>query len=233
VLKRTPNVGAMIFELMPEQVAALGDDGLRRQLEAMHLLWEGRPDRPQAAKRAAARPPAFAGDPEPGDDVQAWEDALGALAIGMRPRGGLADELADDPGVGIVRTMVEAARSGSLVSSLRLSMRLLLLHEGEQGTRALMRGFWDSAPPQPFAGDEGLAFAAYLASTPLRLEFLDDVLAFELALLRASISGEATTVRFGADPAQLLGALSEGRMPQDVTVGDYEFEVTPQPAQQV
>jgi hypothetical protein len=126
--------------------------------------------------------------------------------------------------------MVEAARAGSLVESLRLSMRLLLLHEGEAGTRAIIRGFWDSAPPQPFAGDEGLAFAAYLASSPLELPFLDDVLAFELALLRASISGEATTVRFAADPAQLLGALAEGRMPEDVALGDYAFEVAPQPA---
>jgi uncharacterized protein (UPF0276 family) len=48
VLERTPNVGALIFELMPEQVATLGDDGLRRQLEAMHLLWDGRPS-PAAA----------------------------------------------------------------------------------------------------------------------------------------------------------------------------------------
>ena len=127
--------------------------------------------------------------------------------------------------------MVESARAGSLVTSLRLSMRLLLMHEGEAGTRALMQAFWDTAPPQPFAGDEGIAFAAYLASTPLDLPFLDDVLAFELALLRASISGETTTVRFGADPAVLLGALAEGRLPEQVAEGDYAFEVSPQAVQ--
>jgi uncharacterized protein (UPF0276 family) len=235
VLQRTPNAGALIFELMPEQVAALGHDGLRRQLEAMHVLWEGRPspgDRRDAG--AAPRAAAFGGDREPhsdgGDDVQAWEDALGALAIGLEPQDDLAAELAADPGVGVVRTMVEAARAGSLVTSLRLTMRLLLLHEGEDGTRALMRRFWAIAPPEPFAGDEGLAFAAYLASSPQRLPFLDDVLAFERALLRASISGEVTTVRFAADPAQLLSALAEGRMPQDVALGDFEFDVAPRGA---
>jgi hypothetical protein len=93
-----------------------------------------------------------------------------------------------------------------------------------------MQGFWDSAAPQPFAGDEGLAFVAYLASSPVKLPFLDDVLAFELALLRASICGEATTVHFAADSAQLLGALAEERMPDDVALGDYAFEVAPQPA---
>jgi uncharacterized protein (UPF0276 family) len=229
VLERTPNAGAVIFELMPEQVAALGHDGLRRQLEAMHLLWEGRP---APAGHVAKRPPppAFGSERDGGDDVRAWEDALGALAIGREPHGDLAAELAADPGVAVVRTMVDAARAGSLVASLRLSMRLLLLHEGEEGTRAIMRGFWDRAAPEPFAGDEGLAFAAYLASSPPKLPFLDDILAFELALLRASISGEATTVHFAADPAQLLGALAEGRLPEDVALGDYAFEVAPQPA---
>jgi uncharacterized protein (UPF0276 family) len=228
VLSATPNVGAIIFELMPEQVASLGDDGLRRQLEAMRLLWDGRPSAAHCSVPAASRAPEIRTATDGHDDVQAWEDALGALAIGLHPDSDLAAELADDPGVGIVRTMVEAARAGSLVTSLRLSMRLLLMHEGEQGTREIMQAFWDTAPPQPFAGDEGLAFAAWLPSASLELPFLDDVLAFELALLRASISGETTTVRFGADPAVLLGALAEGRLPEAVTAGDYAFEVSPQ-----
>ncbi len=230
VLACTPNVGAIIFELMPEQVASLGEDGLLRQLETMHVLWEG---------RSAARPePAATRSRAPelrtvaaGDDVEAWEDALGALAIGLSPEGRLGAELAAEPGVGVVRTMVESARAGSLVSSLRLSMRLLLMHEGEEGTRAIMREFWDTAPPEPFAGDEGVAFAAWLASTAVDLPFLDDVLAFELALLRASISGETTTVRFGADPAVLLSALAEGRLPEEVAAGDYAFDVSPQAVQ--
>jgi uncharacterized protein (UPF0276 family) len=227
VLASTPNVGAMIFELMPEQVANLGQDGLRRQLEAMHALWEARPARSDAGE-SSSRPALILDAPPTGGDVRAWEDTLGALAIGRAPEGDLAASLAADPGVGVVRTMVDAARAGSLVTSLRLSMRLLLLHEGELGTRAIMQGFWDTAPPEPFAGDEGLAFAAYLASAALELPFLDDVLAFELALLRAAISGESTTVRFATDPAQLLGALAEGRMPDGLRAGDYEFEVTPQ-----
>jgi len=229
VLQRTPNVGALIFELMPEQVAALGDDGLRRQLEAMHVLWEGRPAptaRPRPVDRAL--PPAFDGNG--GGDVQAWEDALGALAIGLEPPGELAAELAADPGVGVVRTMVQATRAGSFVTSLRLSVRLILMHEGEHGTRALMQGFWDGAGPEPFAGDEGLAFAEHLAARSPQLPFLADVLAFELALMRAAISGETTTVHFSADPAELLGALAEGRMPEDIPLGDYEFDVSPQAA---
>jgi hypothetical protein len=35
-------------------------------------------------------------------------------------------------------------------------------------------------------------------------------------------------VRFGADPAALVGALAEGRMKEDVTAGDYAFDVSPQ-----
>lgn len=233
VLTGTPNAGAMIFELMPEHVGRLGEDGLRRQLEAMHELWDARPSRADRARDVPARDraPAVGSVAKPGgDDVRAWEDTLGALAIGLEPQGDLAGELTADPGVGVIRTMVEAARAGNLVTSLKLSVRLLLLAEGEHGTRAIMQGFWDSAPPEPFAGDEGLAFAAYLLSHPPRLPYLEDVLSFELALLRASISGESTTVRFGADPAELLGALAEGRMPVGVRDGDYAFEVSPQPA---
>ena len=230
VLRWTPNVGAVIFELMPEQVAELGDDGLRRQLEAMHELWDSRPSPSHAPPSPARVQPSIvaAPDDDGAADVRAWEDTLGALAIGLDPDGPLAAELAADPGLGVVRTMVESARAGSLVTSLRLSMRLLLLQQGEDGTRALMQGFWATAPPEPFAGDEGLAFAAYLARTPLELPHLDEVLSFELALLRASISGESTTVRFAADPAQVLGALASGRMPEEVTAGDFAFEVAPQ-----
>ena len=35
-------------------------------------------------------------------------------------------------------------------------------------------------------------------------------------------------VRFCADRAQVLGALASGRMPEEVTAGEFAFEVAPQ-----
>jgi hypothetical protein len=229
VLRSAPNVRALIFELMPEYIARLGHDGLRRQLEAMHGLW--------GARRKLNRPPA-PGSPAwrgvsrrergpAGGDVRNWEDTLGALVIGLEPKGSLAHQLDADPGIGVIRVLVGEARAGMLTASLRLTVRLLLLHEGEPATRSLMEAFWKSAPPQPFAGDEGQAFAQYLRSMHAPLPCLEDVLSFELAVLAAAISGDATTVRFSSDPAELLGALADGRLPTEMVVGEYEFTVSP------
>jgi len=228
VLRRTPNVGALIFELMPEHIARLGDDGIRRQAEALHRLWDTRHRRRTNNAAPRVKPALADRTPEPdptGIDPRSWEDTLGALAIGRDVEGRLAEELEADPGLEIVRDLVSVARAGMLTASLKLTMRLLLLQLGEQRVREIMEAFWKQTAPEPFAGDEGLAFADYLHSRELAPPHLEDVLSFEVAVLRAAISGETTRVHFHADPGELLGALAEGRLPTS-TRHEYDLEIS-------
>jgi uncharacterized protein (UPF0276 family) len=222
---RLPNLGAIIFELMPEHVARLGEDGLGEQIEALRRLWATRSSKPNALL-AGASAPVIAERPSSPPDPQTWEDTLGAVAVGFDVGGELARELAADPGVAVVRELVGEARAGMVAASLRLTIRLLLLELGEAELRRLLGRFWATVPPQAFAADEGLAFGGYLQAAELTMPYLDDVLAFELAVLRASVADQVATVRFHADPDEVLGSLAAGRLPTAASDGDYALEVS-------
>lgn len=280
-LPRLPNLGAMIFEVMPDYVQAKGlsDDQLAAQLEAMQRLWRRR----EAAAGAApvrtgreAEPAADAGlasadthapeapladiaVPAAGADAAAallspspspaarWELTLGALANGRDPPPEAhVPGLAADPGVAVLRQLVESVRAGTLAEGLTLSWRLLVFTLGDAATGALMARFWRARWPQPFAADELQAFADFLqaemAAGRLAVPHLGSVLGYELAraqapqaalpsLPDATVPPDAAAlpqprwVRFGCDPLALLGALARGEPPGDLAPGEFELEV--------
>lgn len=61
------------------------------------------------------------------------------------------------------------------------------------------------------------------------IPYLDEVLAFERALIQALVAQENHLVRFRHDPLPLLQALREGRLPESVAIGNYEIEITSGP----
>ena len=234
VVPQLPRLGAIIFELMPEQISRLGVPGLRQQLVAMREIWMMRP---AAANgwRAPTWPPWSAAATatvdaqpriSPPPDPQMWEDTLGALAVGLTAEGQLCAELADDPGLGIIRDLVCEARAGMLAASLRLTLRLLLLSLGEAEVRSLLSRFWEGTTPNAFAATEALAFGTFLRERSPNVRFLEDVLAFEIAVIRAVVAGDTTTLHFHSDPDELLGALADGCVPRTVTGGDYPVEIS-------
>lgn len=64
-----------------------------------------------------------------------------------------------------------------------------------------------------FATSEAEGFASFLTGEELSVPFLDEVLAYECAILRARRSGDVGVVAFHHDPAQLLTALAAGELP--------------------
>ena len=58
-------------------------------------------------------------------------------------------------------------------------------------------------------------------SKGLRIPYLDEVLAYEHAILRASLYGEYSTVTFKHDPSVLLGGLQDGILDTPIPEGDY------------
>jgi uncharacterized protein (UPF0276 family) len=230
VLPRLPNLKALIFEIVPAclPARAIGQRELSAQLLALRRLWDQRKRRLQlacAAPRASAPGIAPAGQalPSPAE----WETALASRVLA--PDASAPDQPAidADPGVAVLRQLVAAVRSGTIVDSMTLSYRLIVLVLGEPAFVALLRAFWTTRPPEPFATEEALNFAEFLRTRALPVPHLDEVLAFELASHQVRMYAQAKTVRFTCSPLPLLMALRQARMPDFADHGEFALTIEP------
>lgn len=230
IIPRLPSLGALIYEILPQFVPLVGIETVRAQLKGLRGLWQARGSEVVPASVPQTVHTINAEMPSP----QAWEDTLGALVVGGETATDslLAADLAADSGVEVLRDLARTFRAGAVVANLKLSTRLLTLHGGELFYRKLLNEFWSTAPPQLFGSEEARAFAAYLAMRQLDVPWLEEVLAFELALIDMAISGKSVVVPFGCDPMPLLEALGERRMPEQLETGRFELELTPDSAVQ-
>lgn len=229
IVPRLPNLRAIIFEILPSFLPRLGLEGVAVQLEQLGEIWERRPQstsrrrcghahlQPILAQNCLANPLT----------PTTWEDTLGALVVGNPYQGKLATELTTDPGMRIFQRLVWDFRAGIIVSTLKRTTRLLLLHGGEELLRDLLTGFFRTFPPHLFASAEAESFAEYLDSQHLDLKYLAEILSFERAVIQTLITDETHTVRFPYDPQPVLQALAEGYVPSGVTEGTYEIDITP------
>lgn len=219
VVPQLPNLGAIVFELLASYLEPLGLDGVAEEVEKLAEIWALRGT--AVADRGVA--PAPAGTPAT-ISPREWEDALGALVIGRT----VASPLADDPGIPILRELVANFRSGMLVDALKLTSRLLILHD-QRLMPELLAGFFAASPPQLFASAEAEAFAAYVRARGLAIPHLDEVLAYECASLRVLLTGEPEQVRFAHEPYAVLLPLVDGRLPEAPPPGDFLVDVRPDP----
>src|SRR5262249_51648643 len=113
----------------------------------------------------------------------------------------------------LLRRLAEEVRAGMVVDVLPFTSRLLLLTLGTDGYRRLLERYWGRARPAIFAESEANGFAQFIRSEQVSLPFLNEVLNYESALLRARVNGDWSTVSFRHDPAELLAALAAGKVP--------------------
>ena len=227
VVPQLPNLGAVIFELLPQFIEPLGLDGVAEEMEKLHRLWELRDGRTRGvlAPRATPKAPTELGSAKSPTE---WEGALGALVIGREPVTPLAAELAADPGIAVLRELVQNFRAGSIVAVLHLTSRLLMLGRGKEFMQNLLTGFFATTAPALFASAEADAFAAYLRQHALgAVPYLDEVLSYECASLHALLDGESRLIHFDHDPDAILGPLIACRLPGQAAHGNYEVEVQP------
>jgi uncharacterized protein (UPF0276 family) len=203
VLPELSEVRALIFEIMPESVARFGIANVRREIEKLRRLWDGR-------RRS---------------DAREWEDALGALATGQPAHGPLAEDLAQDPGVAVLRDLVNAQRAGAAIDSLKLTTRLLRLSKGDDALKVQFEAHWSSAPPLIYGVEEAASFAEFLDRAQIDVPHFREVLALERALLRIHRGGAPEVVHFSCDPAPLLSALSEGRLPDELPAAQLSLRI--------
>lgn len=224
IIPRLPNLKALIFELFPSYLPVVGLGLFRTQLEGLHRMWDtrGSCSRTRIPLRRRSIEPTLESSVSP----QTWEETLGALVVGRDSSNSLAADFHADPGVGIIRELVEQFRASMVVRTLRLSSRLLMLERGVPYFEDLLSQYWRAKPPQPFAYDEAEGFAKFLADCHLDVPFLPEVLEYDRAVIATALDGQQRLIPFHADPLPLLRALGAGRKPSDITTGNFEVLLT-------
>ena len=230
IVPQLPNLKAIVFEVYASFLPQFGLDGVRAEMERLRELWQLRKPRATRTLRASdkrherLRHPTAAGV-----SVQDWESVLGELAIGRDSATALGQELAADPGVALMRSLIHEFRASMVVGVYRLSCRLMMLALSPNVFRAILEDFWAHEPPRQYSVSEAEAFMAYLRAKNLRLPQLTKVMEFEKAAMDTILEGKPHLVRFPADPFPMLNALAQGRLPDIIPQeGDYEIELTPE-----
>ncbi len=163
LVPQLPNLSAMVFEIVPERVDAIGLDAVAGQLQAMRGLWERR------GAAAVARPRNTLAADGPAIDPETWERMLGAALVGA-PHFHVAGALADwwaacEPGLDLYRTLAGEARASAVAAAAPQTTRALLASRGGGATRRILADFWRVAPPGQMAIDEARSFLRYLTET--------------------------------------------------------------------
>jgi uncharacterized protein (UPF0276 family) len=220
LVPRLPNLRAITFEMMDEAFGAGRCDfaGLHRQLVALRRIWATR------GTRVVRRPRVRGGEPAVGPAISPaeWETAVGLLATGLAPpttpyRGAaLAARLVHDPGIGVLRTLVDAVRAGTVVDALRMSTRLLSMAQGRATLVDALARHWRESSPRAIATDEAIAFGEFLLAQRLGIDGLDDLLRLEIAACRALADGAVVSVAMDHDPGETIEAVQQHRLPQRV-----------------
>jgi uncharacterized protein len=223
IVPRLPNLKAIVFELLPSHLPSVGAAMFRPQLEALHRLWDRRGGHVHTNPRTRTEP--HVADPAP--SPREWEETLGALTIHRHCSGSFAEELRRDPGIAIIREMVERFRGSMIVRTLRLSSRLIMLERGTAYFEQLLAAFWKLHPPERFACDEAATFAAFLREQKPYVPFLPEVLEYDRAVIDVALNGEERLIPFSTDPLPLLRALGAGRRPTAIATGNFEVRLTP------
>jgi uncharacterized protein (UPF0276 family) len=227
-IPKMPNLGALIFEILDDHVPSIGPGGVLEQLRKMHSLWALHGSEHELTVRAPSGSGARSGRAPGEDPVRSWERALGSLVIGREGGGELANRLRADPGLEVLRKLVDESRAGLISQGLRYTMSLLLGTLEPSDVHELLSEFMRLRPPEIFASAEAHAFASFLEGKSLSIPYLNDVLAFEHALIRAVLFQESSTVLFEHEPTALFESLDAGRVPRDATREPTALVVRPE-----
>ncbi len=207
---RMPNLGAIIFEVLDDHASRLGDGVLDGQWDRLQALWSRR----VPADICVTMHAGHVGERATLHADEAWERTVAEAAIGRAVAESEGQTRWRDPGIALFRELIFDTRAGFVAQGLRYSMTLLLSALGPGQTRALLSEYAAATPPTLFASLESDGFARFLRGRLPRVVYLDEVLAYEHALVRASLYGETSTVTFTHDPAELLHCLDGGQVPQ-------------------
>ena len=161
VVPRLPNLRAIIFEAVPQSVAVLGADGLRRVLASLHALAELPPVPAVAAvpRRDAA--------PMTGSTTQRRRTADREAELLAYTTRATNDLDVRDPGADLIRALTDEGRLSLLVADHADELGRMLARWGPDGTHERLRDFLTSSPASAWPEEQGRAFEQWLAQVDL------------------------------------------------------------------
>ena len=237
IIPHLPNLKAIVFEVFTSFLPSFPLEAVRKECERVRGLWELRKPAtrlPVSSNAVQLRHPAAAGGGAVAPalssaEVVEWENALGGLVVGRNPEGAVAQQLAKDKGVALMRALIKEFRASMVVGVYRLSCRLMMLVLTPDVFRAILEDFWSRTPPKQYAAAEAEAFMDYLREKGFHMPQFDKVKEFERAAMQVVFDDQPRVVKFAADPFPMLRALAEGRLPEGVPEeGDFEIELKPE-----
>lgn len=231
IIPTLPNLKALIFEILEDfvRIKNIPPEALLEQVQQLRSLWDSRGRRCNVAttipSKVLTKHSVETTDRLP--STTEWETALGELITLRQMTQPFGKNLDRDPGTQVFQHLVASQRGGMVVTSLRLSTRLLKLSLGEPQFQELLETFWRITPPKLFASEEALNWATYVQTLSLNIPFLEDVLKFELASHQVLSEGTPQRVKFSSDPVPILSALQLGYLPPPTSTGECEFMLQP------
>jgi uncharacterized protein (UPF0276 family) len=154
VVPRLPNVRALLFEAVPESVAALGSAGLRSVLHQLHDLAR------LPVTSAAPAGPAQRRTGAPAATTTAADREATLLAFTTRHSEVLPD---GDPGAEVLRLLTDEARLSLLAVHRPDELARLVEAHGREGTERLLREFLSESTASSWPRDQAAAFDRWLS----------------------------------------------------------------------
>ncbi len=237
VLAQLPAVRAVVYEILPEFVTQGGVDVLRPDLEAVQRLVAAARHRrrPRPMQRVDAVPSHDATLPGPPHDRRGaastdpalWENTLAMLAIGRVPatEGRLADDLAGDPAIDLLRELVGAGRSGRVVSSMSLTIQLLVTTLGIDGVDRVFDDYAAATQPALWGSAEGRQFAAWAERTLADMPYVRAAISLDRAALDSVLTEQAQSIELDVDPLALIAAIRAQQVPTAPPDGHFVVSV--------
>lgn len=212
VVVKTPNLKAINFEMLPQYVENVSEDELRRQFEKMNEIWEtkGKDSKISADKKISVSPKRSADI-----SVSDWEFALGKSANNLEfTNFAPAKDFSEDDGVKIINELIFHFRASAIVSSLKMTTRLLQLSLGKEEFESLLNEFFAKTDPHLFPFAAAKQFAEFLVEKNYEIEYLYGVLDFEMAAMTSAIDNRTRKVEFDFNPLPVFRELIDFKMPQ-------------------
>lgn len=222
VVPHLPNLRAIVYEVLPSYLPHVGLKKIEEELIIVRKIWDTRRVSHDTTFVFKTEPATPAAD-QYNDD---WEETLGALAIGHNPH---SDRfiLTAEPGVEIIRKLVNEFRASMLVSVFKLTSRFIMLSMGVDVFKTILNEFWREYPPKQYGSEEALHFSEFLRKVNFQFPNLYSLLDFEEATLRTLLDNQTRVVTFDHDPFPLLKSLAAGRLEtMERQAGMYEIEIT-------
>ena len=228
LIPQLPSLRAINLELLSEGIAhhAIQQSEILEQLDQLRELWELRPkSAEQALPRSQARsqprimtqanlPVArkAAELPHP----EEWECSLGRLVHRREPSGlyaaGSGNELANDPGIPLLRELIDSARRGQLVAALPLCFRELFARQ-EGSAAARVERYLHACLPQASAFEEAEAFVTFASKQGWLLSAA--LARFDITEREVQIEATAREIESPYNLAPLVECLRAGERPRE------------------